>query len=140
MRTAFFTTAMVTAIGLAAANANAGAGCTGCDNCPGDLTICFSAGTAISECENLGCSGTESSDQCGTGDVAFCPLTEVGQCDDGLNNDAYQNILTDCDDPACASDPACVVVPTLSEWGLMAMTLLVLTVGTIVFDRRRRPA
>ncbi|MFH1418380.1 MAG: IPTL-CTERM sorting domain-containing protein [Planctomycetota bacterium] len=31
-------------------------------------------------------------------------------------------------------------VPTVSEWGLIIMTLLLLTAGTIVFARRRRPA
>lgn len=31
-------------------------------------------------------------------------------------------------------------IPTISEWGLMAMVLLVLTAGTIVFTRRRRSA
>lgn len=30
-------------------------------------------------------------------------------------------------------------VPTVSEWGLIIMTLLALTAGTIVFSRRRRP-
>ena len=31
-------------------------------------------------------------------------------------------------------------IPTVSEWGLIVMTLLLLTVGTVVFGRRRRPA
>lgn len=31
-------------------------------------------------------------------------------------------------------------VPTLSEWGLIIMALLMLTAGTVVFGRRRRPA
>ncbi len=31
-------------------------------------------------------------------------------------------------------------IPTVSEWGLIVMTLLLLTAGTIVFARRRRPA
>lgn len=31
-------------------------------------------------------------------------------------------------------------VPTVSEWGLIVMTLLSLTAGTIIFGRRRRPA
>lgn len=37
---------------------------------------------------------------------------------------------TDCD-----PDP-CPAIPTLSEWGAAAMTLLVLTAGTLVFRRR----
>ncbi len=31
-------------------------------------------------------------------------------------------------------------IPTVSEWGLIIMTLLLLTAGTIVIARRRRPA
>lgn len=31
-------------------------------------------------------------------------------------------------------------IPTVSEWGLIIMTLLALTAGTLVFARRRRPA
>jgi len=31
-------------------------------------------------------------------------------------------------------------IPTVSEWGLMVMTLLLLTAGTVVFGRRRRAA
>jgi len=32
------------------------------------------------------------------------------------------------------------VVPTVSEWGLIVMTLVLLTAGTVVFGRRRRHA
>ena len=31
-------------------------------------------------------------------------------------------------------------IPTVSEWGLIVMTLLCLTIGTIMFGRQRRPA
>lgn len=31
-------------------------------------------------------------------------------------------------------------IPTVSEWGLIVMTVLVLTAGTVAFGRRRRPA
>ena len=30
-------------------------------------------------------------------------------------------------------------IPTVSEWGLIVMTLLLVTLGTIVFGPRRRP-
>ena len=36
--------------------------------------------------------------------------------------------------------PAPPPIPTVSEWGLIIMTLLLLTAGTVVFARRRRPA
>lgn len=34
----------------------------------------------------------------------------------------------------------CPAIPTVSEWGLIAMTMVGLTVGTISFGRRRQPA
>lgn len=29
-------------------------------------------------------------------------------------------------------------IPTVSEWGLVATTLLVMTIGTLIFTRRKR--
>ena len=84
--------------------------CTFCTDCPDGLTVCFPANTPVSACTDLGCgSGTETPGVCGTGTASDCPTTEAGQCDDGVNNDAWQNGLTDCDDPACATDPVCLV-------------------------------
>ncbi len=57
-------------------------------------------------------------------------------CDDGEDNDC--DGFADCDDPDCASDSMCQkVIPTVSEWGLVVMTLLLLTVGTVVLRGRR---
>lgn len=42
-----------------------------------------------------------------------------------------------------SSDPFVLLasaIPTVSEWGLIVMTLLVLTAGTIILGRRHRPA
>ncbi len=36
--------------------------------------------------------------------------------------------------------PVFIFAPTVSEWGLIVMTLLLLAAGTVVFARRRRPA
>ncbi len=45
-----------------------------------------------------------------------------------------------CEDGEVCVDGECVnIIPTVSEWGLIIMTLLALTAGTIVFARRRRP-
>ena len=49
-------------------------------------------------------------------------------------------LLCECDESDCASDPACRAVPTLSEWGVTVMSLLLLTGGTVVLSRRHRPA
>ncbi len=38
------------------------------------------------------------------------------------------------------SEVECAAIPTVSEWGLIVTTLLGMTVGTIIFGRRRRPA
>ena len=43
-------------------------------------------------------------------------------------------------DTICSDEDHQPAIPTLSEWGLVAMTLLVLTAGTLVFTRARRPA
>ncbi len=46
---------------------------------------------------------------------------------------------TPCSDPEVAA--ICEAqIPTLPEWGLMVLTLLVLTAATVVFGRRRRSA
>jgi len=41
-----------------------------------------------------------------------------------------------CDDAVCGGGPD--PVPTVSEWGLVAMTLLMLTAGTLVYAKRRQ--
>ncbi len=68
-----------------------------------------------------------------------CVPDEVPEqtCDDGADNDC--DGATDCGDPDCTADPACAAgeIPTVSEWGVMGMTLLLLTAGTIVFRGRR---
>src|ERR1700722_12455505 len=40
---------------------------------------------------------------------AALPGAEAGHCSDGIDNDC--NGLTDCKDPACATDPACLPAP-----------------------------
>lgn len=50
------------------------------------------------------CNGTETSCDCPQ-DCGPAPLSEVGLCTDGIDNDCDD--LIDCDDPDCASDPAC---------------------------------
>ncbi len=76
--------------------------------------------------------------------VADCgaPLTNegMGTCNDGIDNDC--DLSTDCFDPDCFGVDGCPAtpIPTMTEWGLMVMTVLLLAAGTIVFARRRRTA
>ena len=55
-------------------------------------------------------------------------------CGDGICNfgETCESCEKDC-------GPCEAPIPTVSEWGLIIMTLLALTAGTIVFARRRRP-
>ncbi len=89
--------------------------------------------------------------------VLAMPVTNVfGQaggiyCPDGSCNfgETCESCPEDCtceEDCPCEEGEACVdgecvnIIPTVSEWALIVMTLLALTAGTIVFARRRRPA
>jgi hypothetical protein len=76
---------------------------------------------------------------CGEGAFANCPATEAGQCADGVNNDAWTgNTLTDCADPACATDPHCKApAPAMSRTVLMLMLVLLCMSGVAVLRRRR---
>ena len=58
---------------------------------------------------------------------ALCCVNELGGTPQGPG--------TDCDPNPCAQEP----IPTVSEWAIIAMTLLMLTAGTVIL-RRRRPA
>jgi len=65
-----------------------------------------------------------------------CPTSETGHCTDGINNDGYQNDVTDCADSACFSDPACrVKAPTLSHTALTLVGLFLLGSGAWLVRR-----
>jgi cysteine-rich repeat protein len=95
----------------------------------GDGTLNVTAGEACDDgyrdacgsC-NVDCTGAGAGSTCGDGDL--CPETE--ECDDG-NTD---------DDDGCSSTCA-IPIPTVSEWGMVVMGLLVLVAGTVVVMRRR---
>lgn len=68
----------------------------------------------------------------------------TGACCDGLSGSCMDEVLPqDCQGEkqewykgqAC-QDVACVAIPTVSEWGLVVMTLLILTAATAVLKRR----
>lgn len=86
----------------------------------------------------LGSAIAVSDQPCNT--LTQCPSSEAGQCADGVNNDAYQNDLTDCADPACFSDPVCArkPAPALSPLALAGAGCLLAAGGIAVLRRRRR--
>ena len=69
--------------------------------------------------------------------VTRCPTSEAGRCTDGINNDAYQNDVTDCADSACFNDPACTLkAPALSHLALTFAGILLLGGGVHLVRRR----
>ncbi|GEM_PF-1895539 len=66
-----------------------------------------------------------------TNNAIFPGATEL--CTDDLDNDC--DGATDCLDTVCANVVPCV--PTMSEFGLLVLGLLVLTGGSVVMQRRR---
>lgn len=80
------------------------------------------------------CSGGPQTD-CNDANAAINPgATEV--CTDTIDNDC--DALVDCDDTTCTSFLACI--PTLSQWGMIAMALVLLSAATIVLMARRQGA
>ncbi len=96
--------------------------------CPG---ACLSDCTCGPFCGNGPCDPGEDSCNC-PDDCGTPPSNEVlgSTCDDGTDNDC--DGLTDSADPDCAG-----AIPTVSEWGLIAMALLLLAGAKVYFNRRR---
>ncbi len=66
---------------------------------------------------------------------------DCGPCEPICGDGACSESENECNCPSdCGTECVVSPVPTVSEWGLIVMTLLLLTAGTIVFGRRRRPA
>lgn len=61
------------------------------------------------------------------------PGAPEAACADSADNDC--DGAMDCDDSDCTAS----CVPTMSQWGLMVVALLVLTGGTVISRRRLRP-
>ena len=62
-----------------------------------------------------------------------CYFIADGVCNGAADNECIPAVTED--DLICV--PSENPIPTVSEWGLVVMTLLGLTVGTIIFARRR---
>ena len=85
-----------------------------------------------SSCGDNQCEPFENGCSCGN-DCGPCePICGDGACSESEDEcNCPIDCGTECDDLP--------PIPTVSEWGLIIMTLLALTAGTIVFARRRRP-
>ena len=89
-------------------------------------TVSDSQGSIVSTNADIGSPGSYTYFACFCGDNAIvgneeCDGTEVSNCASGICN-------PDC---TCQAAP----VPTVSEWGLVVLTLVGLTAGTIMFNR-----
>jgi len=81
------------------------------------------------------CGGFCGDGTCCPGETCNCPADCGGSCGDGACN---------CDESCCTCPQDCqglcsdgICIPTMSEWGLLVMAVLVLTAGTVVVMRRR---
>ena len=135
--------AAVVAIIPLAGRAHAGVACFACI-CTGQdfASACrLSDPFSTTECDAVCGAGKsmphEFDAQCSDLSTTRCPTSEAGYCADGINNDAYRNDLTDCDDPACATSPSCYhPAPVLSETGLVLVGILLLSGGVWLVRRR----
>ena len=91
--------------------------CNGRGTCQGDGTCMCDAGFSGSLCETVV--------ECGNGIVG-----EGEQCDGSDDALCPENCAGDC-----TCEPG-TKIPTVSEWGLVAMALLIVTAGTLVYMRR----
>jgi hypothetical protein len=113
-----------------------------CDVDSGGSEDCNDSGTP-DECEPDS-DGDGAIDECDG-----CPFDpnkiEPGRCGCGVDDhaDSDGDGVPDCSDECAGVDddlfgPSCkAAIPTLSEWGLVVMTLLLLTAGKLYFGRRR---
>ncbi len=106
-----------------------------CDPCPDDTdNACLDA-----QCGDAVCELDEDCVNCPL-DCGDCPVCGNEICQEGEDCETCPEDCL-CEEGEVCVDGECVnIIPTVSEWGLIIMALLLLTAGTIVFARRRRPA
>ncbi len=110
-------------------NVNQGEECDGTNDaaCPG---ACLNNCTCGAFCGDGVCDSGEDACFC-SADCGLPPSSELpgSTCSDGLDNDC--DGVIDSDDPDCAVPP----IPTISAWGMIVVTLLLLVTGKIVFRK-----
>ena len=101
----------------------------------------------LTDCEDPDCQSVDPEIDCHDGidndydcnvdcDDKDCEGVGVETCFNGIDDDC--NGDTDCADVVCADLPECEAIPTVSEWGMIALTLLLLVVGGRMIVRRRQ--
>ena len=137
--------ALLLAMGITVPAADAACCIEGCGGVPIPWTSCGNPDCTGGVCPSpIGSAiAFDPTATCGEGGFPFstCPPNEVGQCQDGVNNDAWTgDLLTDCEDPDCASDPACPAhaVPAASGLGLAATAIALLGLGVTLLRSRIR--
>jgi hypothetical protein len=87
-------------------------------------------------CGDGDCDPNESGCDC-PNDCGPPPAGEFGgpACSNGRDDDC--DGLHDCEDPNCATEIVCGAIPTVSQWGLIVFTLLLITSWKVVFAASR---
>lgn len=96
----------------------------------------ISCGVPLSPCDVPGCGGSSDGNANGVPDECGACCGSSGECTHLLPSSCESSSGTYMGDDTACDEANCVVIPTVSEWGLAVMTLLTLAVGTLVYRRR----
>jgi hypothetical protein len=93
---------------------------------------------------NDGCPGDPNkiaAGQCGCGSAdTDTDMDGTADCNDGCDNDPLKTAPGNCGCDIAETDPCPLPVPTVSQWGLLILALLLLAAGKVYFNRRRAMA
>ena len=103
---------------------------------------CFADTTSCFPLQCVGGSSTsiavDAAGICGQGLLfADCPPTEVGQCNDSINNDGWVDGVTDAADPDCAVQQPTSAAPAVGVAGIAAVIALLLGIAALRIRRAR---
>jgi hypothetical protein len=110
-------------------------GNAGCPN--GSAQDCNDGNPDINPGADEICTDTLDNDCDGDADCEDSDCFDVGDevCDDMVDNDC--DALVDCDDPECLNEETGLhCIPTVSEWGVLCLGLLLTTAGSLGVRRR----
>jgi hypothetical protein len=109
-------------------------------SCTGGATSLHACFSDLNACDSIECPpgttassiGVGSGATCGVNDFASCPLTERGQCFDGVNNDGWKDSVVDAADSDCQRHGA----PAVGQGGLVVLAALIFGFGVHALRRR----